>query len=143
MKQQPTLEELMKKALPVLTVRQPWANQLVSGVKKFEYRDWRLPKRLLDMWVIIHAAKTLDRQYVHESKQSFLDYTDLKNEKRNFSSFVGAVIFGEPERRDTILGYKYRWPVLDFLKFDEPITGIKGKLGIWYATPEMMKGGKQ
>lgn len=49
------LDDLM--SLPVLSVRQPWASYLVSGLKTIELRSWSTRYR---GWLWIHAGKKLD-----------------------------------------------------------------------------------
>lgn len=40
-----------------ITLHQPWASLLAAGVKVHETRGFRLPDRLIGVWVAIHAAK--------------------------------------------------------------------------------------
>lgn len=44
-------------ALPVLSVRQPWASYLAGGLKSVELRTWTTAYR---GWLWIHAAKQVD-----------------------------------------------------------------------------------
>jgi hypothetical protein len=44
-------------ALPILSVRQPWASYLTGGLKSIELRTWSTDYR---GWLWIHAAKQLD-----------------------------------------------------------------------------------
>ena len=44
-------------ALPVLSVRQPWASYLASGLKSVELRSWATDYR---GWLWIHASKQVD-----------------------------------------------------------------------------------
>jgi hypothetical protein len=44
-------------ALPVLSVRQPWASYIVSGLKSVELRRWSTDYR---GWLWIHTGKQLD-----------------------------------------------------------------------------------
>lgn len=46
---------------PVLSVRQPWASYLVSGLKTVELRSWSTRHR---GWLWIHAGKKLDLEAV-------------------------------------------------------------------------------
>lgn len=46
-------------ALPVLSVRQPWASFLISGLKRLELRTWDTPYR---GWLWLHAGKQVDRE---------------------------------------------------------------------------------
>lgn len=44
-------------ALPVLSVRQPWASYIVGGLKSIELRSWSTVYR---GWLWIHASKQID-----------------------------------------------------------------------------------
>src|SRR2546422_8913352 len=44
-------------ALPVLSVRQPWASYIASGLKSMELRSWTTDYR---GWLWIHASKQPD-----------------------------------------------------------------------------------
>lgn len=44
---------------PVLTVHQPYALMLVKGVKKIEYRNWKLPQQYVGQRIFIHAGRDL------------------------------------------------------------------------------------
>lgn len=46
-------------SIPALSVRQPWAQLLLRGVKGIEVRTWGV--RMSGFWMWIHASQTLDR----------------------------------------------------------------------------------
>lgn len=52
-----TLDEVV--ALPVLSIRQPWASYVASGLKSVELRSW--PTRYRG-WLWIHAGKQVDAE---------------------------------------------------------------------------------
>lgn len=41
---------------PVITIRQPWAAQIVRGHKDVENRNWRLPDKYRNCTVLIHSS---------------------------------------------------------------------------------------
>ncbi|WP_297891395.1 ASCH domain-containing protein [uncultured Desulfovibrio sp.] len=41
---------------PVITIRQPWAALIVSGIKDVENRNWRLPDKYRNCTVLVHAS---------------------------------------------------------------------------------------
>lgn len=44
--------------MKAITIKQPWASLIVSGLKDIENRTWSCPKKYLGKRVLIHAAKT-------------------------------------------------------------------------------------
>lgn len=50
--------------LYALTLWQPWATAIVEGPKNVENRDWRCPKWLIGRYLVLHAAKTWDKDAV-------------------------------------------------------------------------------
>ena len=43
-----------------LTLTQPWAGLVASGVKRIENRDWRPPRDLIGTDFVIHASRKID-----------------------------------------------------------------------------------
>lgn len=126
-----------------LSVKQPWASLIMSGLKDVENRSWvasDLPARIL-----IHASSTPDNRAI-EYLNNGLD--EVAFETNN------AIIMGNvPEFSDmpqsAILGYvtvsrcennasskwafpnQYHWVIEDVYKFEQPIMGVKGKLNLF------------
>ena len=42
-----------------ISLRQPWAFLLCSGIKDIENRTWKLPEKYKDKWVLIHASTNI------------------------------------------------------------------------------------
>jgi hypothetical protein len=57
---------------PAISIRQPWAEAIISVGKNIENRTWKCPEKYLNRWVLIHAGKELDR----EANTEF--YTELR-----------------------------------------------------------------
>lgn len=122
--------------MKVLTIKQPWADLIVDGYKKYEFRSWKTNYRGK---ILIHAGMSLEKDQV----EKFNDY--------NLSLTKGTII-GEAVITDCILvdedfinklneidplvygksshAQKYAWKLDNVEKYDSPIT-VKGKLGLW------------
>lgn len=132
--------------MKVLSVQQPWASLIVAGIKDVENRTWKpqtMPGRIL-----IHASKKCSLRTVGNEPLEWVQ--EILNEQ----------LFGNlpdfPDMPDgAIIGYAtvaavdqdnagsawasgdsnedglYYWHLKDAFVFDEPITGVKGKLHLW------------
>lgn len=118
----------------VLTVRQPYASMLVSGVKKFEFRNYCLPEYFISTPILIHSgAKPLNAKV--EVQEGIYNYFLNHAKKENlFGCILGVVVFGETELSPCPLFYKYRWPVREYYQFVEPFRDVKGHEKIWKIT---------
>lgn len=123
---------------PVLTVHQPYALMLVKGVKKIEYRNWKLPQQYVGQRIFIHAGRDLhmdwDKHYSDE--EPFYQCRDEALAKDLSQMILGSVVFGESQGPfDGILygaPYKmYEWPVTDPIQLVNPLKFIPGKQRIW------------
>ncbi|MDO4283414.1 MAG: ASCH domain-containing protein [Clostridia bacterium] len=125
--------------MKVLTIKQPWATLIMSGLKRFEFRSWKTNYR---GELLIHAGKSIDKEamkrlaiYLPENlpigkiigKVSMVDCIlldkNLKEEllKENPDIYKNSQI-GE-----------FAWQVENIEAFDYPIE-INGKLGLWNYT---------
>lgn len=125
---------LAGQSFPVLTVMQPYASMLVSDAKKYEFRNWKLPEKYIGQWVLIHAGKSVLKTKVKVSDSCYKFFLDYAKVNRLFSCIVGAVRFGTPELSDTPIFTGYRWPIIECVRFREPLRYIKGKQNIWAIT---------
>ena len=122
--------------MKALTIKQPWAQLIIEGYKKYEFRSWKTKYRGK---ILIHAGMSLER----DMALRFKDY--------NMSYTMGAII-GEATLEDCILVDKkfneelrkidpivygrsnhvetYAWKLSNVVKYDKPIV-IKGQLGLW------------
>jgi hypothetical protein len=134
------------KIMKVLTVKQPWAYLICSGIKDIENRSWKLPEKYKGERVLIHASAkaddiklAIDGQATVEEIQllSALNYCD-ENE-------LYSVIIGSVEIVDCVINHPsvwaekgvYNWVLANPILFDKPILNVKGKLGFWnYDLPE-------
>lgn len=57
-----TAERILKPkaGLKALTIWQPWAWAVATGLKPVENREWEPPAEMVGQWIAIHAGKTFD-----------------------------------------------------------------------------------
>lgn len=132
--------------MKVLSVQQPWASLIVAGIKTVENRTWQ-PK-LMPGRILIHASKKTSLRAMgneplewvqeilnHQTYGNFADFPKLPD-----GAIVGYVtvekidhdnansVWAAGDNNDPNLFY---WHLTDAFVFDEPITGVKGKLHLW------------
>ena len=73
--------------MKALTIKQPWAQLIIEGYKKYEFRSWKTKYRGK---ILIHAGMSLERAMANRFKDYNLEYTN------------GAII-GEAVIEDCIL----------------------------------------
>lgn len=127
------LSETGKTRFPAITVQQPYAQMLVYGYKEKEYRNWKLPVKYIDEWILIHAGKITNEGKLFVDPVSYenfsFDYGPIKNLCEH--AIIGAVKFGYPEETGYVK-YKYAFPVTDCIEFLPEIPNVMGKLKIWH-----------
>ena len=135
--------------MKAISIKQPWAYLIASGIKDIENRTWKCPQKYIGKRVLIHASKI---QY--ETPMYLLtdeQYDSIKQEKRieiNNSLEYGCII-GSIEIVDCVVNHpsiwaektnlpeqllnecKWNWVLANPILFDEPILNVKGKLGFW------------
>lgn len=115
----------------VLTVKQPYASMLVSGMKKFECRNYRLPEKFVSEPILIHAGANPLAVKVEVNEGVYNYFLNRAKNENLFGCILGVVVFGETELSPCPTFYQYRWPVREYLQFTEPIRDIRGQQGIW------------
>ena len=125
-----------------VSIRQPWAEVILRGRKRHEYRTWGLPAKHEGVSLALHAPALVDRAaYATQC---------LLHEDLPVSAVVGVVAFGIPQRvrltsRDLRAPYAddpgcppvspdpwasiWAWPILRVARC-VPIP-CRGRLGIW------------
>lgn len=126
----------------VLSVRQPYASLLVSGVKDVENRSRRTNFRGT---VLIHAsAKMHDIMNQLPTKIFLLGASPVEQQVMKMSKDVvkenlfGCII-GSVDIVDCVQNHpsewaekgQWHWVCANAKKFEHPIRDVKGKLGIW------------
>lgn len=127
--------------MKTLSVKQPWASLICSGIKDIENRSWS-PKTVPGR-ILIHASGTKVPKnfefYQPETMVSSLrnhmlfgnlaDYQDMPT-----SAIIGYVtVKGFTEASDSLWAdpESVHWELEDAWLFDEPILNVNGKLNLW------------
>lgn len=76
--------------LPAITVWQPYADLIVSGIKRYETRSWSPPEQLIGRRLAIHAAKKDPTKGQHAADVA--DAMTLVPESRRHELPLGAVV---------------------------------------------------
>jgi hypothetical protein len=83
-----------------LTLTQPWATMVASGIKRIENRDWRHdPKSMIGQRFAIHASREIDMETVEDI---FID--------KIYGADVPDLIIGE-RRSDPVVSARMLFPV--------------------------------
>lgn len=129
--------------MKTLSVRQPWASLLCSGVKDVENRTWAPPTELIGKKILIHSGASKVRENFFDTIP-FEWCSEISNATRygwipsNDNAPLGKIIGFA-----TLAGYskfteslwdggedQVKWIFTDPYVFDEPIPA-KGKLGLF------------
>ena len=126
--------------MKALTVKQPWAQLICTGIKDVENRTWKTNFRGR---VLIHAsAKDFDfkTHMTSEYQREFI--------KKIKKPYIHSTIIGSVEIIDCILSkddsfqswgdfWCYHWKLANPVLFSKPIENVKGKLSFWESGYEM------
>jgi hypothetical protein len=120
--------------MKALTIRQPWAELIVSGKRLFEIRNWRPD---YEGWILVHAGKKLDEEAVRR--------LNVAVDQLTFGAIIGkvrvddcidfspesweALRFQHMEWSDYQAG-NFGWRLSKATKFDPPIPW-GGSLGLF------------
>ena len=126
-----------------LTLHQPWAWAITAGHKRIETRSWSTPYR---GWLLIHAGKTLDADFVSQLAADGWGFPDPL--ERGAVVAVCRLIACEPAEsvRDTITagdayfgGYdagRYAWALGHIQALSEPVP-CRGFQKLWNPPAEV------
>lgn len=100
----------------IITIKNPWAYLICSGVKDIENRTWKTKYRGL--------------LYIHSSKIPV---------KGNVAPAPSGAIIGSVELVDCIRNSNspwamynhWHWVIKNPILFDNPILNVSGKIGLW------------
>ena len=145
--------------MKVLSVKQPWAWLICSGIKNIENRSWKLPEKMKGQRVLIHASAKMDTKNpisLLNDRQSLSFSTPEKRLLLYDSSTVRSAIIGSVEIVDCVINHEsiwaektnlhefknsitgeyqyipiYNWVLTNPVLFENPIMNVKGKLNFW------------
>lgn len=136
--------------MKAITLKQPWAFLVCSGVKNIENRTWKCPEKYIGKRVLIHASKTsyrFDNFYDSPlSNDQLLALPDIIQYPTIHSAIIGSVrIVGCTINHPSIWAEKtgggktvYNWILEDAILFDKPILDVKGKLSFLESNCEIL-----
>ena len=150
--------------MKAISLWQPWASALFTGLKPDETRSWSLPDCAVGVPVAIHAAKRdtkAEREFFEDTVSNTSDagpfrdigigwYHDLPR-----GAVIGTVVFASPVRMEIQRHVRslaqqdwgdysegrYAWPLVSYDLFAKPIPCI-GRQGFfdWEPTPPAVSG---
>ena len=122
--------------MKTLSVRQPWADLIVKGIKDIENRTWKTNFRGR---VYIHAPAKIDDRGIPQclTPQQILKIDNLDYMiKEGFlcRAIIGSVIIYDCVKNHNSIWAEpdvWNWVLKNPIRFDFPITGVNGSLSIW------------
>ena len=128
--------------MKVLSVQQPWASLICSGVKDIENRTWQ-PKEVPGR-ILIHASskkipRDYDMKYLLPEEMSVISNLKLFGicpdyDEMYYSSIIGYVdVVGFTTDSNSFWAGpdQIHWQLENAYLFDQPIQDVKGKLGLF------------
>ena len=141
----------------VLTIKQPWAYLIAAGLKDIENRTWKCPEKYIGQRILIHAsAKPISSgncisHLLNENQYRLVTFKAPTKQPLDicFLKHYNSAIIGSVEIVDCVINHPsiwaektnlpeqlsneciWNWVLANPILFDEPILGVKGKLGFW------------
>lgn len=120
----------------VITLKQPWATLVAEGLKKYEFRSWKLNYR---GEILIHAGKGVDanamKKFEHlnlkypqskiVAKVKILDCIELNDKINKQIIEENELVYGHKYSRT---GYAWKLELIEKINNSKEISG---KQGIW------------
>lgn len=122
--------------MKVITLKQPWATLVAEGLKKYEFRSWKLNYR---GEILIHAGKGIDKDAMDKFKHlnlnfphsrivarvNILDCIELNQEINKNIIKQNELVYGHKYNRT---GYACELEVIEKINNNKEVSG---KQGIW------------
>ena len=122
--------------MKVITLKQPWATLVAEGLKKYEFRSWKLNYR---GEILIHAGKGIDKDAMDKFKHlnlnfphsrivarvNILECNELNQEKNKNIIKQNELVYGHKYNRT---GYAWKLEVIEKINDNKDVSG---KQGIW------------
>lgn len=123
--------------MKAITIKQPWASLIAHGIKDIENRTWAYPKKYIGQRVLIHTSMKGANFWENEKcylVDKYLRTINTDEYMKAFGSIIGSV-----EIVDCVRNHRsewaekgaWNWVLANPILFDEPITNVKGRLGLW------------
>jgi len=122
--------------MKVITLKQPWATLVAEGLKKYEFRSWKLNYR---GEILIHTGKGIDKDAMDKFKHlnlnfphsrivarvNILDCIELNQEINKNIIKQNELVYGHKYNRT---GYAWKLEVIEKINNNKEVSG---KQGIW------------
>ncbi|HYM61860.1 MAG TPA: ASCH domain-containing protein [Thermoanaerobaculia bacterium] len=124
------------KPVPALSIRQPWADLIVAGIKDVENRTWPTSFR---GFLLIHAPRTVDTAALPGTVEllglrSAGDYHPVTGAIVGYAEIVNCVT----RHSSRFFGGPYGFVLANARRFPEPIPCV-GRLGIFDVPGEILR----
>lgn len=138
--------------MKTLSIKQPWASLITSGIKNIENRTWKTNYRGR---IYIHASskpsfpisESILRLSIPQWDKIPLEF---QNELHyNYLNVPQSSIIGEVDIIDCVIGHSstwtdkdcYNWVLANPIMYEQPILNVKGALSLWeYERPYQVIG---
>ena len=112
--------------MKAISVKQPWAYLLCSGIKPIENRTWKLPEKYKGQKVLIHASAKTDKEPYMLFDDAQIDaigndIMDVVASYHNTSAIIGSIVFS-----DCVINHPSIWAEKTEVDCTNPI-----KCGSW------------
>lgn len=135
--------------MKALTIKQPWAQLIVDGIKPIENRTWKTNFRGR---VYVHAGAKQPKAFSHhlttDQLADFHSYIDQDvygcyATSNLLGDWTLSAIIGEVDIIDCVINHQSIWAEQSFIpeiwnwvlanpvKYDQPILNVKGALSFW------------
>jgi len=147
--------------MKAISIKQPWAYLICSGIKDIENRTWKCPQKYIGERVWIHASANRDSRLNPMSRSLFTEnqWESVLGRKIDGifeKMLIPSAIIGSVEIVDCVINHTsiwaekstgvlignkfyhkngeepiYNWVLANPVLFDKPIIGVRGKLRFW------------
>lgn len=126
--------------MKALSIIQPWASLIATGIKDIENRTWRTNYR--GDFLIHASAKRLPAGWTALTSEQYAAATRLVNpygKENDVKQLPVSAIIGKARLVDCVLNHPsvwaekgvWNWVLADVQLFSTPILNVKGRLGFW------------
>lgn len=135
--------------MKALSIIQPWASLIATGIKDIENRTWRTNYR---GEFLIHASakhlkegwNALTMEQCKAAKRLICPFGNVNDVKLlPVSAIIGkATLVDCVQNHPSVWAEKgvWNWVLKDVVLFNNPITNVKGKLGFWEFDDALLEG---
>ena len=134
--------------MKAISIKQPWAYLICSGIKDVENRNWKCPQKYIGQRILIHAsAKPTVKGnciscWMTEDQYRFITLNTSSGKRLNdicFLEHYSSAIIGSVKIVDCVVNHPsvwaekgvFNWVLSEPILYENPIENVKGKLSFW------------